>query len=59
MQVTDLLTGASYNWGERNYVRLDPAVQPAHILRVEQAHMNAERGRDLADPLWYKDAIIL
>lgn len=33
--VTDLLTGASYTWSDRNYVRLDPAVEPAHILRVE------------------------
>ena len=34
-RVTDLLTGASYEWSEYNYVRLDPAYQPAHILRVE------------------------
>jgi len=34
-RVTDLLTNASYEWAERNYVRLDPAFQPAHILRVE------------------------
>jgi len=34
-RVTDLLTNASYEWSERNYVRLDPALQPAHILRVE------------------------
>ncbi len=33
-EVNDLLTGASYTWSDRNYVRLDPAVQPAHILRV-------------------------
>ena len=32
---TDLLTGARYNWGESNYVRLDPQIEPAHILRVE------------------------
>ena len=36
-RVTDLLTGAKYIWSERNYVRLDPASQPAHILRVEEA----------------------
>ena len=35
-QVTDLLTGANYTWSERNYVRLDPSVQPAHIMRVER-----------------------
>jgi len=33
-EVEDLLTGAVYAWSERNYVRLDPAVEPAHILRV-------------------------
>ena len=36
--VHDLLTGARYSWGERNYVRFDPATgDPAHILRVERA----------------------
>jgi starch synthase (maltosyl-transferring) len=34
-QVEDLLTGARYTWqGSRNYVRLDPAVQVAHVFRV-------------------------
>jgi len=33
-EVTDLLTGANYTWSDRNYVRLDPSIQPAHILRV-------------------------
>ncbi|HEX9063699.1 MAG TPA: alpha-1,4-glucan--maltose-1-phosphate maltosyltransferase [Streptosporangiaceae bacterium] len=32
--VTDELTGASYRWGEANYVRLDPAIAPAHIFTV-------------------------
>ncbi len=32
--VTDELTGASYRWGEANYVRLDPARESAHIFRV-------------------------
>jgi len=35
-RVTDLLTGAVYSWGERNYVRLDPEVEVAHIMRVER-----------------------
>jgi starch synthase (maltosyl-transferring) len=35
-RVTDLLTGAVYTWSDRNYVRLDPAVEPAHVLRVEE-----------------------
>jgi starch synthase (maltosyl-transferring) len=33
--VEDLLTGARYTWqGARNYIRLDPQVQPGHLLRV-------------------------
>jgi starch synthase (maltosyl-transferring) len=32
--VTDELTGESYQWGSANYVRLDPATQPAHIFSV-------------------------
>jgi starch synthase (maltosyl-transferring) len=32
--VMDLLTGAVYTWGEHNYVRLDPHLEPAHILRI-------------------------
>jgi len=32
--VTDLVTGSSWTWSERNYVRLDPAIEPAHILLV-------------------------
>jgi starch synthase (maltosyl-transferring) len=32
----DLLTGASYRWSENNYVRLDPFVEPAHIIHVRR-----------------------
>jgi len=32
--VTDELTGHSHLWGQANYVRLDPAVEPAHIFTV-------------------------
>ena len=32
--VTDELTGQDFSWGQANYVRLDPAVGPAHILTV-------------------------
>jgi len=36
-QVHDLLGGARYLWqGEWNYVRLDPAVLPAHLFRVRR-----------------------
>jgi starch synthase (maltosyl-transferring) len=35
VQVTDLLSQETYFWrGEWNYVRLDPQLQPAHILAV-------------------------
>ncbi|GJG85139.1 alpha-1,4-glucan:maltose-1-phosphate maltosyltransferase 1 [Gemmatimonadetes bacterium T265] len=34
-EVEDLLTGARYTWrGARNFVRLDPHYEPAHVLRV-------------------------
>jgi starch synthase (maltosyl-transferring) len=36
--VEDLLTGARYTWrGTRNFVRLDPTTQVAHVLRVPTA----------------------
>jgi len=35
-KVRDLLTGAEYEWGELNYIRLVPDTQPAHILRLER-----------------------
>jgi starch synthase (maltosyl-transferring) len=36
--VRDLITGARFTWqGPRNYVRLDPNDQVAHILRVERS----------------------
>jgi starch synthase (maltosyl-transferring) len=35
--VEDLLTGARYSWrGARNYVRLDPILQPGHIFRLQR-----------------------
>jgi starch synthase (maltosyl-transferring) len=36
-QVRDLLSGAIYTWrGRRNYVELDPEIQPAHIFLVRR-----------------------
>src|SRR6059058_4033322 len=36
-RVVDLLSGATYTWrGRRNYVELDPAIQPAHIFLVRR-----------------------
>jgi starch synthase (maltosyl-transferring) len=32
--VTDGLTGASYEWGQYNAVRLDPYLEPAHVFTV-------------------------
>ena len=37
--VTDAVTGASYDWGVVNYVRLDPFAEPAHVFTVtRKAH---------------------
>jgi starch synthase (maltosyl-transferring) len=35
--VRDLLSGATYQWAEHNYVRLDPLAQPAHLFVVDSA----------------------
>ena len=38
LQTTDLLDGTDHHWRlGGNYVRLDPAERPAHVLRVEAA----------------------
>jgi starch synthase (maltosyl-transferring) len=34
--VHDEITGDTWTWGEHNYVRLDPFVEPAHILTVRR-----------------------
>jgi starch synthase (maltosyl-transferring) len=34
--VHDELTGDTWRWGQHNYIRLDPAVQPAHILSLRR-----------------------
>jgi starch synthase (maltosyl-transferring) len=40
-EVEDLLTGTRYTWcGTRNYVRLDPAERPGHLLRLVRATEN-------------------
>ena len=36
--VHDEITGESWTWGERNYVRLDPYIEPAHVLTVRRPH---------------------
>ncbi|HEU5035088.1 MAG TPA: alpha-1,4-glucan--maltose-1-phosphate maltosyltransferase [Mycobacteriales bacterium] len=35
-EVHDELSGATWTWGEHNYVRLDPFVEPAHIFTVRR-----------------------
>jgi starch synthase (maltosyl-transferring) len=36
-QVQDLLSDRTYTWrSRRNYVELDPAIQPAHIFLVRR-----------------------
>jgi starch synthase (maltosyl-transferring) len=41
--VEDLLTGAKYTWrGARNYVRLDPAVEPGHLLLVHPSTLDPQ-----------------
>ncbi len=32
--VTDQITGAQYEWGQFNYVELDPYREPAHVFTV-------------------------
>ncbi len=32
--VRDELSGAEYRWGKDNYVRLDPAYEPAHVFTI-------------------------
>lgn len=34
--VRDLITDKTYDWSEHNFVRLDPFVEPVHVLRVER-----------------------
>ena len=34
--VHDEITGQDWSWGQHNYVRLDPAHEPAHILTVRR-----------------------
>jgi starch synthase (maltosyl-transferring) len=35
--VTDLITGDSWQWAEHSYARLDPFIEPVHILHVTGA----------------------
>jgi starch synthase (maltosyl-transferring) len=35
--VVDQMSGARYNWGQHNYVRLDPHAEPAHIFFIDKS----------------------
>jgi starch synthase (maltosyl-transferring) len=43
--VTDLVTGAQFEWGRDNFVRLDAFTEPCHILHVHLAPTPALKGR--------------
>ena len=47
--VRDLLTGEEYDWGQFNFVRLDPS-RPAHIFQVHPIHSTAPNVASLAPP---------
>jgi starch synthase (maltosyl-transferring) len=34
--VRDEMTGQTFDWGQRNAVRLDPFAQPAHVFTVHR-----------------------
>jgi starch synthase (maltosyl-transferring) len=40
--VRDEITGNEWTWGQANYVRLDPFVEPAHVFTVRRAHPVAQ-----------------
>ena len=37
ISVTDAVTGATFDWGVHNYVRLDPFYEPAHVFTVRRS----------------------
>ena len=34
--MVDQITGATYEWGQHNAVRIDPYVEPAHVFVVQR-----------------------
>jgi starch synthase (maltosyl-transferring) len=34
--VYDEISGATWRWGQSNYIKLDPNAEPAHILAVRR-----------------------
>jgi starch synthase (maltosyl-transferring) len=35
-EVYDEIAGTTWTWGEHNYVRLDPFIEPAHVFVVRR-----------------------
>ena len=48
--VTDEITGARYDWGQFNYVELDPYREPAHVFAVDFGAPGAAARRRSPDP---------
>jgi starch synthase (maltosyl-transferring) len=42
--VRDAVTGSVWEWGEHNYVSLDPAAEPAHLLTATLAAQRSAEG---------------
>ena len=34
LEAHDEITGQTWHWGEHDYVRLDPTVEPAHVIHL-------------------------
>jgi starch synthase (maltosyl-transferring) len=32
----DEMSGQTYRWGQHNYLRLDPHIEPAHVVTVRR-----------------------
>ena len=53
-EVTDLVTKQTWDWGEENYIRLDPNFEVAHIVQLpvvpEEMRMATTFRQDEYDP---------
>ena len=55
--VRDEITDQTWTWREHNFVRLDPAHEPAHILAVRTARVTAETAGEAHRAEWFKTAV--
>ena len=44
IEVCDVVTGQSYDWGAHNYVKLDPFDEPAHLFTVRKSAARVTSG---------------